>query len=757
MRVPRSLLPRALRRATAGATVALVVAALLTPAAPAAADIITVGSGSYTTTRPAGSRGPSTESGTPAVPQVTADFDQPIVTNDWWSSLIFPRYDDARFGQNLFAHPLSYRASAGGLGIGHTPEPVIIPDGTKYEYPHTTDLTLGVAGLNASGAKVAGYGDWTVTADLSDSTRRLRTTIGQGLPFAYAEVSGGPIEVEFAAPPQVFAEQGGKLGVTVGDSHYAIFAPSSSSWTRSGTTFTADGSYASVALLPSPADFDLYAGYAYSFVTGSTLEYDHDPGAAELRTTYRVTTQAKEGDRTGTLMAMYPHQTRAATTPSTGLTYPSPRGTMTVVEGGSFSTTLTTHGILPNLPTVASADQARLRTLIDQELGAADPWKGATDTYWTGKALGRLSQLVTIADSIGYVDGRDRLLGLIRTRMEDWLTAGGDGDRAQFHYDGQWDTLTGYPASFGSDDQINDHDFHYGYFITAAATIARYDRAWISDDRWGAMVKTVLRDVANPDRDDPMFPWMRSFSPYAGHGWASGHAGFAAGNNQESSSEGLHFASATALLGSLLGDEEIRDLGVFMYTTQASAMGTYWQNQGGETFPENFGYDVVGMVWGDGGHYAIWWAGGAEELYGINYLPITAASLYLGHDPEHAAAMHLSLRERLGGEPQVWRDIHWAHLALSDGPAALARFEAQWQTYEPEAGESKAHTYQWVSTLAELGRVDTSVTADTPHYAVFEKEGRRTHVAFNAGTAPLTVTFSDGATLTVEPGRVATG
>src|SRR5690606_17134387 len=71
-------------------------------------------------------------------------------------------------------------------------------------------------------------------------------------------------------------------------------------------------------------------------------------------------------------------------------------------------------------------------------------------------------------------------------------------------------------------------------------------------------------------------------------------------------------------------------------------------------------------------------AGGLRPRISINYLPITAGSLYLGHDPEHAAAMHQSLVTRLGRQPQVWRDIHWAHQALSDPDAALAAFEAQW-------------------------------------------------------------------------------
>jgi hypothetical protein len=47
--------------------------------------------------------------------------------------------------------------------------------------------------------------------------------------------------------------------------------------------------------------------------------------------------------------------------------------------------------------------------------------------------------------------------------------------------------------------------------------------------------------------------------------------------------------------------------------------------------------------------------------------------------------------------------------------------------------------------MAALGRVDQSVTADAPFYAVFRSEtGHRSHVAFNPGRTQLTVHFSDG-------------
>jgi hypothetical protein len=52
--------------------------------------------------------------------------------------------------------------------------------------------------------------------------------------------------------------------------------------------------------------------------------------------------------------------------------------------------------------------------------------------------------------------------------------------------------------------------------------------------------------------------------------------------------------------------------------------------------------------------------------------------------------------------------------------------------------------------------VDVSVTANTTFYSVFKRaDGGKTYLAFNAGTAPIRVAFSDGKALDVAPGKLA--
>ncbi|MFE2496987.1 glycosyl hydrolase [Streptomyces scopuliridis] len=750
MSVSRARPASALLLATALAAVGLGPAA-----SPALAANVPVGSGSYSDSRPAGTSGPTTNTGTPVTPKVTeAARDQPLPTNDWWSSLAFQRYGDNPYSTPMYGHPLTYQATAGGLEVGYPTTPAIVGDGRQYEYAHKADLTLGLTGLNSPDTKADAWSDWTVTPYWSDGARTLRTTIGHGLPFVYAKGSGGDARVTTAAAPDVFADDGNVLGITVAGHHYALFAPTGSDWAVSGSTVTAGlggADYFSLAVLPSTDALATYKKYAYSFVTGSKVSWSAEGGT--VRATYSLTTEPQEGTETGTLQALYRHQWLNTTDVLTPYTYVSPRGTMKVRESGSFTTSQASSGVLPALPKSSGVDQARLKGYLDEVAGAADPFSGATDTYWTGKALGRLAQLVPMADQIGESATRDKLLGLLKSRLEEWFTAGG---ASEFSYDKDWKTLIGYPASYGSDTELNDHHFHYSYYVYAAAIVAQYDQQWAADSAWGGMVKTLVRDAANPSRTDSAFPFLRGFDVYAGHSWASGHQGFAAGNNQESSSESTNLSAALVLWGSATGDAELRDLGSYLLATESEAIAQYWFDADEEVFPSSFGHDTAGMVWGSGAAYSTWWTANPEEIHGINVLPVTGGSLHLARE-KAAIQRNLAELERENGGPAVeWRDILWEFEALADPAGAKAKWDAGNAGYTPEAGESKAHTYHWIATLDALGAPDATVTGSVPASAVFSKGGVRTYAAHNFESAARTVTFSDGTTLDVPARSTAT-
>ena len=72
---------------------------------PAGAQTM-LGRGSFLEHRIAGQIGPSDNKGASVTPRVVPGTKGPYPTNDWWSSLIYPRDPSFPFGQALFAWPL---------------------------------------------------------------------------------------------------------------------------------------------------------------------------------------------------------------------------------------------------------------------------------------------------------------------------------------------------------------------------------------------------------------------------------------------------------------------------------------------------------------------------------------------------------------------------------------------------------------------------------------------------------------------------
>ncbi len=723
--------------------------AILLASGAASAQTVPVGQGGYSLTRPSGEVGPQNAAGQSIAPKVSADFAQPAQSNDWWSSLLYPFFGDA-FSNNLYAHPVNARAASGGLQIGATNDPLFVAN--DHLYPFRKDLTVGASGLSASrGATVSAYGDWTVTARWEGAPLAFEATLGHGLPFVFFRLSADAI-VTPEANATVWSRQGGVLGLTVGGNHYGVFAPTGATWTGTGpfrSTLDARG-YLSVALLPdaSPATLEIFRQHAYAFVTDSRVEWDYDESASRVTSTYSYETEAME---TGadlsdqTLTALYRHQWLDSPTPQTGHTYRSPRGEMRLVRGSTFTTERAFTGVLPSLPNQGDLNPAELLSLVRQAAQETIPPGG---TYENGKEMGRFAQLVHIADQIGATAERDHFLAELKRQLEAWFTVGG---RETYVYDETWDALTGYPSGYGADNQLNDHHFHASYAIRSAATVAQFDPAWAAPEAWGGMVNLLIRNANGWDREDEMFPFLRTFDPYAGHSWAAGHGDFAEGNNQESSSESMNFASATLLWGEATGQTEIRDLGVYLHTTEAAAVDQYWFDVDEEVFPAGYPHVAIGMVWGGKGVHSTWFGADPEFIHGINILPITSGSLYLGRDPGYVVANYDEIVRERNGPPVIWKDVLWEYLALGDPTRALAAYYAD-PTYEPFDGESRAHTLHWLANLKKMGRVEMGITADVPTYAVFrDAAGDLTYIAHNARGSDRLVTFSDGFSMTVGP------
>ncbi|WP_127531831.1 glycosyl hydrolase [Paenibacillus kobensis] len=717
-------------------------------AGQASAATVAVGAGSYTTTLPAGQTGPQ------GAIYKTSNITGAMPTNDWWSSLAWKAYSDV-----MFPHPLAVQAKTDGLGIGY---PVQSASADAIFGAYANDFTLGHSAQSSfPDTRVDAYSDWTVSM-LWNNGGTMRVTTGHGLPFIYSTYSGGLPKLSFSAVPTVWSGNASSsvLGVTVNGHHYGLFGPTGSTWTGIGSSTLTNSlngkSYFSVAVLPdnTAATLAAYKQYAYSFVTNTTTSYSYQAASSQVSTTYAVTTQAMEGTQSGTIMALYPHQWKNTSQSLLPYTYDSVRGTMKTLSGSSFTTNMTYQGILPYLPAVGSYNASTLNSYVETVRTEPNHTVGSTDTYWLGKYLGRIANLLPIAQQVGNTAAVSNFQSYLESTLSNNLTAGSKTNNL-FYYDGNWGTLIGYPASYGSNDQLNDHHFHYGYWVRAAAEVALNNPSWASNGQYGDMVNLLIKDFANWERTDTRFPYLRNFDPYAGHSWASGNSEFADGNNQESSSESINAWAAMILWGQATGNTAIRDAGIYMYTTEVNAINEYWFNTDGANFKPGYNHNYSSMIWGGKSVYATWFSADVQAIRGINILPVTAASAYLGYKPSYSASfISQAAAERGSNAWSMWPDIFWEYQALYDASGAISLFNAN-PNYTPEDGESKAHTYSFLYNMQALGQVDTTVTANVPTYGVFKKGSTRNYVAYNAGSTAITAVFSDGTTLSVPAKSVA--
>jgi hypothetical protein len=164
------------------------------------------------------------------------------------------------------------------------------------------------------------------------------------------------------------------------------------------------------------------------------------------------------------------------------------------------------------------------------------------------------------------------------------------------------------------------------------------------------------------------------------------------------------------------------------------------------------------MVWGGKGAFATWFSGDIDHIHGINWLPFTPASIYMGRHPDYVKKnFDRIVSRRLEGRDfnNGWGDLVVMFGALHD-PAAAAAYLDKNPACTIEGGNTHAFMDHWIGTLHTLGINDSKVTSNHPFTNIYQKNGRKTYAAYNFGREPLNVAFSDGKKIIAKPGTLTT-
>lgn len=740
--------------------------ASLAIANPSAAQFIALGAGGYHAT-PQGSDGAA-----PVAPyRETSILDKAAPTNQWYSGLIFNPKPEI-----IYAQPLTVLAKTSGFEMAYASKLVVPTERQDVEihYPHTDPLVFSPTDFKTSTIKLAKYSDWAIDISLSNGADQLLATVAHGSPYSYFQLNRGNVQLSLPSGSQANLVNGQPtvLQINIMGKHYAAFAPTGGRWEQSSATqwlgvLPAGKGYFSAAALPdaSAESLALLTKHAYSFLKDTRVDWRFDEAASVSEVKFKATTQAMEGINHGPLLGLYPHQwhKNALVEPILGAHYETIRGKIRLLAASQFTVNTTYRGFVPFWPAVEeSKRKSEIADLTKTDVRNARRMmlEIGNGSYWQGKGLQRISKLADVVEQQGDLDARDQLHKLMKNRIETWFS--GKDRKTYFHYDKTLGTVAAYPEEYFSVEQMNDHHFHYGYWIRTMADIALRDPDWASKKQWGAMVDLLIADIATAERSRTDFPFLRNFDMYEGHSWASGIGLGEFGNNQESSSEAINAWAGLILWADITGNTALRDLGVYLYTSEIEAINHYWFDIHGLVFASEYKSVEVSMLFGGKYAHNTWWIDDPRQIKGINLLPITTSSTYLGRDPAFTKKSLATLkpetaifqsRGKRADPPDIWQDIFAKYLALSDPEEALNDWN-RWGSFE--LGDTRSHALHWMASLEKMGVPDFETTANTTLYAVFHnKQGKKTYLAYNTSATPITVRFSDGQTLPVPPRSLA--
>lgn len=220
--------------------------------------------------------------------------------------------------------------------------------------------------------------------------------------------------------------------------------------------------------------------------------------------------------------------------------------------------------------------------------------------YYSGKALSKFATLVwTVSQLGGDLHAASDAFKELKTSFARFVN---NQQEYPLAYDSVWKgvvSTAGYKGDLNQDfgnTAYNDHHFHYGYFIQAAAIIGSLDSSWLDQNKdW---VNMLVRDAGNSVENDPHFPFSRAFDWFNGHSWAKGLFESYDGKDEESTSEDTMFAYAVKMWGRTIGDASMEARGNLMLGIMRRSLDNYFLMRNNNiNQPSKFiGNKVTGIV-----------------------------------------------------------------------------------------------------------------------------------------------------------------
>jgi hypothetical protein len=604
-------------------------------------------------------------------------------SNRWYSGLVF---GDAP--QPVFPLPESFALTATGFSVG-LPRPTA--QANVIAAPHVPAVLVDAG---AASAQVTAADPVSVTVALLDGSgaRVGHVALAEGSPFV-SFTADRPTTLNVSVASGAGFQSGAHAATAVVDgTTWGLVAPQPAN----GQVRLAAGQTATWYPLPegaSPAAAGALAAAAGDPVTGVDIRYGVDKDVARTTLDYRT------AHGTPSAYVLAPHQRAGAQPPRQGCglgTYRSVLGDLQLCAGSqldAFAPTLQPTGSL-DLTKLPDDRRSAIVAQVKADVAATPDFP--SDTYFGGKALYRAATLVVLGEQLGAKDAVAPLRDRTEQALREWAEPHGctQRDARCFVYDEAARSVVGRTPSFGS-DQLNDHHFHYGYFLEAAGLLAPGDPSLVSAIR--PVMDLLGQDVAAATPTDQL-PQLRVFDPWAGHSWASGTAPFADGNNQESVSEAVNAWNGLGLWAKASNQDALVTEATWLASTEAAAGRTYWTAPDLSGFA-GFGHHVTSIVWGGKRDYATWFSAAPSAMLGIELIPMNPASGWLSAGVDPSPILSAVDEAASGGYGVPFGDYLLEYRALAGHDEAAAAWQQAVALPDSaiDNGNSRAYLLAWIA------------------------------------------------------------
>jgi endo-1,3(4)-beta-glucanase len=646
----------------------------------------------------------------------------PYATNEWWEDAVLDHG-----GNPITPEPLQVMLQADGIQMGLNPK-VVAPN-TYYIFKvFRYGLKLSFGDPEAVSHSVVGYDAMSVTAQYTNSKSKAPIAtlpIVRGSPYVTAIYKDtATVTVNFVGCALLGIQSNVKKSKKAPPSNlikgtlFTVHLNTTQAWlihTSEEVTFKWDSRQlvSTTAVKPGfiirlsalPFTTPSHAQTAHQVLTkyagcvphGGTVDVDTDETHVISKILWKATGPA--GKPCAPLIVAMPHMQNVLSKKLhifTGVEYDGLLGPLIGIASSSWVWRMQFTNISWTAPEPLSASfKATLKEQVPKDVKKVG---FAPEPYAFGKQVCRYARLSLLAEELGLDEAMAKADASIKDGFSGWFEDGMD----TVVYDGTWfgavpaNGLTDAGADFGA-GWYNDHHFHYGYWLYAAAVVAKHDPEWAK--KYEPHFTALARDIANPSGEDSHFPVYRYFDWYAGHSWASGLMGFVNGRNQESTSEAINAWYGMQLYGEAVGNNNLKQTGRVLLAHELEAARVYWRATDSQMiYPYEFArHKGAGMVWGDKVEQGTWFGAGPVYALAINimpYTPITEAYLRKDWLRETIPVLKQALTE--GNYLDDWRVIVYMAQAVIDPEAAWTALQSV--TVRSDEGMTLSNVLWWVGT-----------------------------------------------------------